>query len=43
MNGVVASVGGQTLTAQCALVGGTATAASIDTVRLTALKVETVH
>lgn len=43
MNGVVVSVGGQTLTAQCALVGATATAASIDTVRLTALKVETVH
>lgn len=43
MNGAVVSVGGQTLTAQCALVGATATAASIDTVRLTALKVETVH
>ncbi len=43
MDGVVVSAVGQTLTAQCALIGGTATAASIDTVRLTALKVATVH
>lgn len=43
MDGVIESGVTQTLTARCALLLGTATAASVDNVRLTALKVGTVH